>query len=669
MSSGYNLIKKNMKKLLFALSFLLLINNSFSQGIVNSGAYWVISNGTTVYVDGGTSGNYTSSGTSFIKTTSGLSTLIIEGNFTNNSTTNAIDGVAYSKIQLAGGVQSINGSKTSILGTVESIGSGAKTISTKQQISNLTLNGQNVTLSDTVRIHGKLTLTSGALTTAGKLILTSTADSTAMVTAITSGTITGDVIVQRYIPGGTDKRRWRYLSSPVNTDGTNSKLNQYIDDIFVTGTGGATNGFDACSGCAPSIRTYDETLTGASVNGWTNPTNITNDIAKGTGVEVFVRGSRNLANPFFNWTTPDNVTIDFIGAINTGSVVKSVSFTNTSTANSDGFNLVGNPYPSPINWASVTGWTRTNLTPWMYIYSAKTGSYNYINSDGVTLVGSDGDKSAIVPSGQAFFVKATTTGASITFTETVKATSTPFNFYRGLASKPTLKYSLNFNNEKYDEAIIGFNDTTNSNSKDISEAVKFFNDKINLYSISTDGVAMAVDYRPAPSLIDSIRIAVWDYDSSNVQVGSHQLKFDSLSTMQNMGVYLIDKFTSITTDLRNQNVYNFNITEDVTSYGNNRFVLVFDATTGINSTSLNNTLNIYPNPANNELHIGISDVKYLNEKTSISIKNLVGQEMISLESNELKNLQNIDITSLPEGIYIISIKLDGVYINKKFIKR
>jgi len=658
-----------MKKVILSISLLLVSLYIHAQGIVNSGAYLVVSNGTTVYVDGGTSGNYTSSGTSFIKSTSGLSTLTLEGNFTNNSTTNAIDGVAYSKILLAGGVQSINGSKTSILGTVESAGSGAKTISTKQQISNLTLNGQNVTLSDTVRILGKLTLTSGALTTSGKLILRSTADSTAMVTAITSGTITGNVIVERYIPGGTDKRKWRYLSSPVNTDGSNSKLDQYIDDIFVTGSGGIANGFDACASCAPSIRTYNEATSGASANGWTNPTNITNNIPIGTGVEVFVRGSRNLANPFLNWTVPDNVTIDFIGAINTGSVVKSISFTNSNTSNSDGFNLVGNPYPSPINWASLSGWTRTNLTPWMYIYSAKTGSYNYINSDGVTLIGSDNDKSAIVPSGQAFFVKATTTGASLTFTETVKATTTPFNFFRGVASKPTLKYSLNFNNEKYDEAIIGFNDTTYSNSKDISEAVKFFNDKINLYSISSDGVAMAVDYRPAPSLIDSIRIAVWDYDSSNVEVGLHQLKFDSLNTIPNMGIYLIDKFTSVTTDLRNQNTYNFNISEDVASYGNNRFVLVFDATTGINNTILNNSISIYPNPANDILNIGVSDSKYLNEKVAISIKNLVGKEIISLENDELKNLKNIDISSLSEGVYIISIQLNGVNINRKFIKR
>ena len=655
-----------MKKLLFILSISLFTISGFTQGIVNSGAYIFISSGATVYVDGGTSGNYTSSGTSFIKSTSGLSTLAVEGNFTNNSTTNAIDGVAYSKILLAGGVQSIDGSKTSVLGTVESAGSGAKTISTKQQISKLVLNGQNVTFSDTVRVLGRLTLTSGALTTAGKLILRSTVDSTAMLTEVTGGTVSGDAIVERYIPGGSTKRKWRFLSSPVNTDGTNSLLSQYIDDIHVTGIG---TGFDACSGCTPSIRTYNEATSGAASLGWTNPDNITNPIAKGTGVEVFVRGSRSLANPFLNWTSPDNVTIDFIGALNTGSVVKSVSFNNSNTATADGFNLVGNPYASPINWASNTGWTKTNLSPWMYIYSAKSASYNYINEDGVTLIGSDNDKSAIVPSGQAFFVKATTTGASLTFTEAVKATTTPFNFFRGMASKPTLKYTLNFNNEKIDEALIGFDNSATLSGTDVSEAVKFYNDKINLYSISTDGIALAVNYRPAPTALDTIRIAVWDYDSTNIEVGNHLLKFDSLNTLTSFDVYLIDKYTSTTINLKNQNTYHFDISTDANSYGNNRFVLVFDASTGIDKRISNTLISVYPNPANNELHIKSFNTEYANSNTLVSIRNLVGQTVFTSEAQSLKNFNTLDIASLEAGVYIIEVRLEGQSIFQKFIKR
>ncbi len=658
-----------MKNIILSFLTLLFFTNSFCQGIVNNGAYIVISNGTTVYIDGGTSGNYTSSGTSYIKTSSGLSTLSLEGNFINNSTTNAIDGIAYTKIKLNGGVQSIGGSKTSILGHVESAGTGTKTISTQQQISILTLNGQNVTLNQAVEIHGKLNLINGILTTAGNLTLTSTADSTAMVTQINSGSVSGDVIVQRYIPGGTDKRRWRYLSSPVNVSGSIA-LSQFIDDIFVTAPAGSGGGFDVNPFSSnASIRTYNESTSGAASLGWTDPTNITNTITTGTGVEVFVRGSRNLENPFLNWTVPDNVTIDFIGALNTGLVTKSLSYTNTGSSNSDGFNLIGNPYPCPIDWAAISGWSKSNITPWMYIYSAKTGSYNYINADGITMIGSDNDKSSIVPSGQAFFVKATNTAASISFTESIKTTTTPFNFFRGVSSKPILKYSFNFNNEKSDEALLGFVDSCSSNGSDISEAVKFFNDKINVYSISTDNIAMAVDYRPTPTQIDSIKIAVWDYDSSNVQIGQHTLKFDSLSTIPLLSIYLIDKFLNTTTNLRTQNTYTFDITTDVTSYGSNRFMLVFDATTGISTNSLANNITLYPNPANDVLNIGISDINLLSKKSIISIKNMMGQEILHQENENLKNNQNLDISHLSEGVYVITLKIGDGVVNRKFIKK
>jgi hypothetical protein len=46
-----------------------------------------------------------------------------------------------------------------------------------------------------------------------------------------------------------------------------------------------------------------------------------------------------------------------------------VSFPITNTSSSAdavvrGFNLIGNPYPSSIDWKSGTGWLRTDLVVW-----------------------------------------------------------------------------------------------------------------------------------------------------------------------------------------------------------------------------------------------------------------------------------------------------------------
>lgn len=715
-----------MKKLLITIFSFVIFGNTFAQGIYNNGANIVLTSGSNIYIDGGTSGNYVAAGASTIKGSAATGTLTLEGGFTNNSANSGFTTPNNTKVSFVGAGQIIGGSASTTFGNIEAAGGGTKqmnisigandviltgqdlfingftltidgaisgtgfllgnitsnltltsasaastairmkqTSSSTRSLLNLTMSRTNgASLNDTIELVGALAISNGTFTTNGKLILISNTNGTASVSQISSGGISGNVIAQRYIPGGTDKRRWRFLSFPVNNSGS-VPIYQLQDDIFITGSG---TGFDACASCLPSLRTYTESTSGAASLGWTNPGANTTTISTGTGFEVFVRGSRALANPFLNWTTPDDVTLDFGGALNTGSVVKPLDFTNTGNTNADGFNLVGNPYASPIDWASVAGWTRTNMSPWMYIYSAKTGTYNYINTSGTT-VGTDPDRSTIVPSGQAFFVKATSSGATMTFTEAVKTTSTPFNFFRGI-QEPTLKVTLNFNNEKSDETLVIFNDSTTKNGTDIIEAVKFFNDKINLYTISADNAAMAVNYMPRPAIMDTIRLSVFDYDSTNVEVGTHQLRFDSLHTISKMGIYLIDQFTSTMINIRDQNTYNFDITSNASSYGNNRLKLVFDVTSGIeNNSNLNNRLVLYPNPANEKIYISISDLNTENTTADISIKNSIGQEFINLKNQNITELKAIDISQIPSGIYIFSLISEGKSYVKKFIKK
>jgi hypothetical protein len=659
-----------MKKILLFAS-LSLAYNSYSQGIVNAGANIVMTAGTHIYIDGGSSGNYTATGASFLKATGGLTTLSLEGNFTNNSSTTAINGIPFSLIRLVGATQSLNGSAVSTLGSVESAGTGAKTISTKQNISNLTLNGQGVTLSDSVNLRGVLTLTSGTLTTNGRLTFISTADSTAMVAQITSGTITGNVICQRFIPGGVGKRKWRFLTSPVNVSGTYA-LSQFQDDIFVTAPAGAGGGFDVNPFASnASIRSYTESVAGAVANGWTNPTNITNTFAPGIGLEVFVRGSRALANPYLNWTVPDNVTIDFIGALNTGSVNVNLSFTNNSQPTADGFNLVGNPFQCAIDWQSANI-TRTNMQNFMWVYDPVLATYGTISSTG-TKAGNLNITRYVAP-GQAFLVRATSSGASISFTESAKALETPFNFFRNTESQsdiPVLGIYVNYlaDSLSTDMCLIEFNPESTMNGNDPYDAPKFFNDKINLYTISDDLQALTINSIRRPEVRDTIRLAFWHYDTTNIRVGAHRLRFDSVANVSPLlNVYLKDDYTGNIINIRNQNTYDFNLESDVNSHGNNRFKIIFDLATGISNEQLSKSLSIFPNPANKELHIKLLDPELSKSNGSIRITNLVGAEIMMLKGVEMNELLKLDISSLTNGVYIISVEVDGNVTHKKFVK-
>lgn len=78
-----------------------------------------------------------------------------------------------------------------------------------------------------------------------------------------------------------------------------------------------------------------------------------------------------------------------------------------------------------------------------------------------------------------------------------------------------------------------------------------------------------------------------------------------------------------------------------------------DYTVGIEESKIqNSTFSIYPNPANNSITINYTGD--LNEKTTISICNYLGQEM--MQSNLQSNTTTINVNDFSNGIYFIRIQ-------------
>jgi hypothetical protein len=80
---------------------------------------------------------------------------------------------------------------------------------------------------------------------------------------------------------------------------------------------------------------------------------------------------------------------------------------------------------------------------------------------------------------------------------------------------------------------------------------------------------------------------------------------------------------------------------------------------GLNNFSLNDNISIYPNPAKIELNLNV----YQNDIHELLISNLLGQILI-----KSKNQNLIDISDLPNGIYIITISRGQLNQTQKFIK-
>jgi hypothetical protein len=83
------------------------------------------------------------------------------------------------------------------------------------------------------------------------------------------------------------------------------------------------------------------------------------------------------------------------------------------------------------------------------------------------------------------------------------------------------------------------------------------------------------------------------------------------------------------------------------------------ASTVIYNESLKNDIIIYPNPASKQLNINVSQ----NEIDEVSIYNLLGQTVITVKNNN-----SIDISGLPNGIYIVRVTQGQNKNTQKFVK-
>lgn len=89
-------------------------------------------------------------------------------------------------------------------------------------------------------------------------------------------------------------------------------------------------------------------------------------------------------------------------------------------------------------------------------------------------------------------------------------------------------------------------------------------------------------------------------------------------------------------------------------------------TTDIRSTLTTESVNIYPNPVNDKLHVEYNGAA--NQAATIQIISLEGKIMTSQTVNVFNDIW-VDVSQLPIGIYFCRFESSSEVINKKFIKK
>jgi hypothetical protein len=96
------------------------------------------------------------------------------------------------------------------------------------------------------------------------------------------------------------------------------------------------------------------------------------------------------------------------------------------------------------------------------------------------------------------------------------------------------------------------------------------------------------------------------------------------------------------------------------SINNNLFV-------GIKETSLNSNFSIYPNPANNNLNVMLSNGK--SENITVKIINNIGQIVKTINLGNSTDInQQIDLSDLSKGIYVVKTTIGNATASKKLVK-
>ncbi|HAN78971.1 MAG TPA: hypothetical protein DCQ31_15000, partial [Bacteroidales bacterium] len=473
----------------------------------------------------------------------------------------------------------------------------------------------------------------GNLTVNGNIKLKTPANTNPQGSLIVIGTIAGSgtATIERYYNVAA---KWQYTTVPFSN---------------VYSTSFTSPGFN------PNFYSYSESFdlspnpTGALYEHWTDLEAAWQDAHNGKeGAAMLL--SKGAGYSFYN---ENNKQINYQNIV-TDIENSDLTFNLTFTANDgnsdyfDGWNLLGNPYPSAIDWDNFA---KTNIQNTVYYWDSEAQKYKYYNGFGATETG-DGSNvvnggSQFIPSLQAFFVKATGSG-TLTVPRAARAHSNqPIwkkSVYGENNSIPFFKL-LAKNHLSSDELSIRFIEDASANFDPEFDAYKVYSsEQINLFSVSNN-IPFALNSYPK---LDTAMVVPFVFMAA--KPGKYSIEISAAEIPENIPIYLEDVNNYTFTELK-KNSYSF---EYKKSKEPKKFNIHFSkpsflaAVEDISIFSFENLITVHsPDTVS---------------RMDITVYNLIGQEL--LKTSYLSNSARIE-TQLETGIYLVKVEAAGKLTFKK----
>ena len=449
--------------------------------------------------------------------------------------------------------------------------------------------------------------------TAASAVTVSSVDMAAGTSLISTSTFSGTVKYTRTLA----TENWYLMSSPV--------VGETYDNAYVTANGIASGTQNTSSrGIATYVTTddsWDYMLAGETAT-----------FSAGTGYSV----KRSSAGD-----------VSFTGTLNVDNAGVDVVLSSTGNR----FNLLGNPYTSHIASATFLaneGAVSETQTLWVWNQGSGSGAYE---------VKTLGEAMVIAPA-QGFFVKANAAGGTFNFTESNQASSG--GTFQRTDTRPEIYLTISNQTDARIAKVYYIDDMTTG--FDVGYEGELFNGVSNPLAIYThlvadsEGKNYQVQSLPPNNYENMIvPVGINAVSGSDITIDASTNNFPS-----GINIYLEDKQDNSFTLLEADS--NFSFTPENSLSGIGRFYL--HTTSGVLSADdfdTNNNISIYTSSNDNLRIAGVQ-----NGTATVRLYNILGKEMLKT-SFEGNGVNDINLNTIPMGIYIVKLTTENGVLNRKII--
>jgi hypothetical protein len=333
------------------------------------------------------------------------------------------------------------------------------------------------------------------------------------------------------------------------------------------------------------------------------------------------------------------------GILNTGA--KSIGITNTY-GYGEGWNLIGNPYPSAIDLTSSSV-TWGTAYPTAYFWNPSEGNYDpYPTTNPYPIT-----HSKYAPPQQAFFVycPSNTTFGVNNSARLINSTT----FLKDAIPDILILTATSSGNNYSDESIIRFTQAASSYFDPCYDAFKLYGDQDapQLYSIGNGDTILCINALNSTGVTKVVPMGF----SCGLN-GSYTILASNMETFQSsVSIYIEDLKTDTWQDLRANPSYRFSYS---TTDNPNRFIIHFTGpfTIGDDNSHLPD-MQIY----SFENYVYVKNLEKVPTKGNIEIYDLLGRKVFQAR---LKDMEiNKFMPGVNEGYYLVNVITDNNFYTRK----